>query len=191
MCTFTFYVPTSHPDLVPFFPCLAFGRERTQKTRVLVAVRRENGECAGWQGANFTNGYRPKAFTAPPSSCNNNARLNVSNDGNILVCATELLFWLPSESQKALHQSDKHIFKCTYVYVSLALFCCLLAPKRDSDVGKHIKMLWRMTVFNGDILFRWYSRNNSVQLANADRFSLNSVFVVPLPRAATNQHTLR
>ena len=27
MCTFTFYVPTSHPDLVPFFPCLAFGGE--------------------------------------------------------------------------------------------------------------------------------------------------------------------
>ena len=24
------------------------------------------------QGANFTNGYRPKAFTAPPRGCNNN-----------------------------------------------------------------------------------------------------------------------
>ena len=27
------------------------------------------------QGANFTNGYRPKAFTAPPQGCNNNTHI--------------------------------------------------------------------------------------------------------------------
>ena len=55
--------------------CVRWGTH-LEDERELVA--RENGECAGWQGANFTNGYRPKAFTAPPSSCNNNARLNVT-----------------------------------------------------------------------------------------------------------------
>ena len=54
----------------------------------MLVAKRENGECAGWQGANFTNGYRPKAFTAPPSSCNNNAaRLNVSNDDGNVLCS--------------------------------------------------------------------------------------------------------
>ena len=106
----------------------------------------------GRQGANFTNGYRPKAFTAPPSSCNNNARLNVSNDGNILVCATtELLFWLPSELEKALHQSDKHIFKCTYVCVRVVGIVLLLASTKTrlrcrqtyQDVMAHDSLQWR------------------------------------------------
>ena len=55
-----------------------FKKSKRHSEIIWPLVVRENGECAGWQGANFTNGYRPKAFTAPPSSCNNNARLNVT-----------------------------------------------------------------------------------------------------------------
>ena len=57
---------------IPHFSLLLLSSQKSSYQQRSIETTIATTATTTRQGANFTNGYRPKAFTAPPRGCNNN-----------------------------------------------------------------------------------------------------------------------